>query len=385
MITLEDVLQSLAKFQCKHAKIILLLTIAFTLFMLAGFMQLHIETDFVKELPQDIPIIKDSNMINDKFGGSEMFLILFQLNKTSNSNDLTDIRDPEVLTDLVKLEQRLKERADVRSVQSAGSIFTYSGLDVPRSREAIIFILDQAPQSSQLFNKDYTATIMVVTTESGGSEKIKDVIAEIQDDVNSAGISSNIKVTVSGSAPLQATLMDLLLQDTVFTTILAALMILVLVFILEYFSVMPTVQIFWPIVVGVIWTYGLMGWLGVPLSVVTATIGAMLIGLDVEYGTFMVRRVMEEWHSGKSPEEGIIIAVPAIGRAIVGSGGAMIIGFATLILSSMPMIQHLGIVLSLGIFFRLLMSVFINPAIIFYAKHVEVERKTKKKKQDGNK
>jgi predicted RND superfamily exporter protein len=296
----------------------------------------------------------------------------------SGSSEIDDIREPKVINSIIEIEKRLNKRTDIKYIQSVGSVFVYSGAEVPDSKEAVIFILDQMPGSERFFNRDYTATIMLVSTEAVNSdEKTREVVTKINEDIASAGTPSDIKITVTGVAPLRSDIMTLLLQDTVFTTIVAALLILIIIFVLEYFAVMPTVQIFWPIVVGVIWTYGLMGWLGIPLNIITATVGAMLIGLDVEYGTFMVRRISEEWNKRKSAEEGIVVAVPAIGRAIIGSGGAMIIGFGVLAVSSLPLIQHLGIVLSLGIFFRLLMSVFINPAVIFYARHVGEKRKAK--------
>ena len=378
MFKLEDALKWLAKFQCKHSRIILIATIAFTLFMAIGFLNIKIETDFTKEMPQNAVVIKDQSMLSEKFGSSDSLFILFQIN-TNATSPINDIRDPKILQGMINLENRLRSRSDIRSVQSVASIFIYSGIDVPKSKDAAIMVINQIPQADRFFNRDYSQTFMLVTSSEESSESnIKSVIAKINEDISAAGITSDVKVTVTGTAPLRSDLMDLLIHDTIFTTIIAGILILILIFILESFSTIPTVQIFWPIVVGVIWTYGFMGWFGVPLSIITATVGAMLIGLDVEYGTFMVRRVMEEWNNGKNPEEATIIAVPAIGRAIIGSGGAMIIGFGTLILSTMPMMQHLGIVLSLGIFFRLLMAVFINPAIIHFAREWEVNKSGKK-------
>lgn len=377
MINLEETLKKLARLQCRHSLMIFIFTVLFTIFMLIGFFQVHLETDMTKEMPQDLKVMNDYNTITEKFGGSSAIIILVQLDRNSSiNNELNDIRDPRVINSIIELETLLSKESDVKSVQSVGTLFIYSEMPVPKTTEGVKIILNNIQTSSGFFNKDYTGTIIIVSNNAGNSEQqVKDVLQKINNDIDAVGFPGGLKITVTGSAPLRNDIMKLLVEDTVFTTILAALLILVLIFILESFSIMPTVQIFWPIIVGVIWTYGLMGWLGIPLSIITATVGAMLIGLDVEYGTFMVRRTMEEWKKGKTSEEGVVTAVSAVGRAIIGSGGAMIVGFAVLILSVMPMMQHLGIVLSLGIFFRLLMSVFINPAIIFFAKDYSEKRK----------
>jgi hydrophobe/amphiphile efflux-3 (HAE3) family protein len=379
MFDLEKALKRLARFQCRHAFIILVLTIIFTLFMLVGFSRVQLETDIMKEFPQDIKAMKDYNTITEKFGGSSAIMILVQIDKNASTiNSVSDIRDPRVIKAIAELDAMLSRESNVKSVQSVGSFFNYAGIGVPQTTDGVKLVLNNIPTSQNYFNRDYTATIIIVSNAAGNSEKqVKDVLSKINENIDSVGMPGSVKVTITGSAPLRSDILNLLVKDTVFTTILAALLILLLIFILESFSVMPTVQIFWPIVVGVIWTYGLMGWLDIPLSIITATVGAMLIGLDVEYGTFMVRRTLEEWEKKKSSEEGVVTAVSAVGRAIIGSGGAMIVGFAVLIMSVMPMMQHLGLVLSLGIFFRLLMAVFINPAIIFIA-HDYSEKRGKK-------
>ena len=50
----------------------------------------------------------------------------------------------------------------------------------------------------------------------------------------------------------------------------------------------------YPLLLGLIWTLGTMGWLGIQISIPTAGIGAMILGLGVEYGVFMLTRYEEE-------------------------------------------------------------------------------------------
>ena len=107
-----------------------------------------------------------------------------------------------------------------------------------------------------------------------------------------------------------------------------------------------------------------MGWLNLKLSVATVGIGAMILGLGVEYGVFLNTRYKEERDKGKTQLEALKIAVPAIGSAILGSGLTTIVGFLALTLSVMPMLQDLGKSLAIGIGFSLFISIFIAPAII---------------------
>jgi hypothetical protein len=53
-----------------------------------------------------------------------------------------------------------------------------------------------------------------------------------------------------------------------------------------------------------------------------------------------------------------------VGIGILGSATTTIVGFLALTLSVMPMLQHLGLSLALGIFYCLLAALFIEPVFI---------------------
>jgi len=51
---------------------------------------------------------------------------------------------------------------------------------------------------------------------------------------------------------------------------------------------------FAPLFLGLLWTLGAMGLLGIPLTIATIALGSMLLGLGVEYGSFISERIAEE-------------------------------------------------------------------------------------------
>ena len=57
-------------------------------------------------------------------------------------------------------------------------------------------------------------------------------------------------------------------------------------------------------------------------------------------------------------------AVYGIGIAIIGSGLTTIVGFGVLSFSTLPLMQHLGQTLALGIFYSLLAALLANPVFI---------------------
>jgi len=320
------------------------------------------ETDFSKMSPSDLEIFKLNDKITSNFGGNDIVVVLFRFDKTSDyKSEYNDIRNPEIINYLKTLETEYRKEASVDTVFSAA---TYLGSFNLNSVDEVKSAIDMMPALNQFFSKDYTTTVLYLTADlSGNQDKTIALTNMISDKLENIQKPSGIEYMVTGSAPVGVTVLDILGRDAIKTLILAAIIILLLLFITE-FSIIKGIVVFSPIFLGVIWTIGTMGWLNLKLSVATVGIGAMILGLGVEYGVFLNTRYKEERDKGKTQLEALKIAVPAIGSAILGSGLTTIVGFLALTLSVMPMLQDLGKSLAIGIGFSLFISIFIAPAII---------------------
>jgi hypothetical protein len=173
------------------------------------------------------------------------------------------------------------------------------------------------------------------------------------------------------------TIFDLLKNDAVFTLLVAAGIILLLLFVMEG-SYTQGILVFAPLSLGLIWTMGTLGWLGIPLSVATVGLSSMILGLGVEYGVFVLSRYNEERAKNNSQLDSMKTTVFGIGSAVIGSGLTTIVGFGVLSFSSVPMIQHLGQTLALGIAFCLLAALFVNPVFILLEEDYEYWNTQKK-------
>ena len=359
-----NILKNLAGFQYKYSFIIFAITVFLTIAIGLGIQNIHLQTDISKELPQNLDVIKLQNKISDKFGGEDTVMILIKLDKNCElENSPKDIRDPKVIRMLVSLENEIKKESSINSVQSAGSFFIYPE-NVPDNIELIKQILAKIPNSEMFFNKDYSATLMIISADLGKSEeKINRFVSKIKGDIKSVEKPACIDITVTGNPPIRVVLMNMLERDMVFTSGIAAIIILLLLILIKR-SITKGILVFTPLILGLTWTFGLMGWFNIPLSVATVGIGAMILGLGTEYGIFLVERYEEEREKGKNQKEALILALPSVGSGITGSGTTTIVGFLALLLSSMPMIQHLGETLALGIFCILFATIVISPSLI---------------------
>lgn len=369
MSNLESSLKKLADFQKKKAVLVAILTIVVTLILGLGLTKFAIESDIQKGMPQDLPIFKINEKVSDKFGGQDMILVVVQLDKNSyDKNAPIDIRDPRVIRFLMELEKNIKQEDSIESVQSVGTIFNQVG--DPKSIEQVRLVLSNIPNSESFFNDDYSTTLLYISTNVGSDEeKVKKLMNSISEDIDASMKPLGVKTSVTGTPPMMITLLDLIVNDAIFTLAIAALIILILLIIMEK-SFTKAILIFVPLLVGIIWTLGTMGWLNIKLSVATVGIGAMILGLGVEYGAFFVSRYKEE-RQKHNQLEALEITVSGVGSSIIGSGLTTIVGFLALTISTMPMLRDLGITLALGITFSLFIALFINPSLIILEENFE--------------
>jgi hypothetical protein len=128
---------------------------------------------------------------------------------------------------------------------------------------------------------------------------------------------------------------------------------------------------FVPLFAGLTWTLGTMGHLGIPLNFATISLGSMILGLGVEYGSFISERIIEETNGG-TVDEAVMTAVPNTGSAILGSATTDGVGFLALLLASISFIRDLGLTLALGEFLTVGSALLVTPALlIFYERRIK--------------
>jgi len=376
MATLLDKgLIALARYQKRHTRKLLVIVILMTLVLGSGIKDLHINSDFRSEMPRDHPIFKLNDRVYDTFGSSEMVVIAVQLDKSVNSkNAVRDIRDPRVIESLLFLDESLREESVVDSVTSPASFFRgmdgVSGADVER-------VIEEGPAINKFFSSDYEMALMYVSAETGTDDvKIQSFIDIVHEKIDYTPKPPGVKFGITGTPVFRVSIFSLLKSDARNTLLIATVIILVLLFFMER-SYTRGMLVFVPLAIGLIWTMGTLGWLGIPLSVATVAISPMIMGLGVEYGVFIVTRYKEERDKGHPQGESIETAVHGIGIAITGSGLTTMVGFGVLSFSFAPMMQHLGQTLALGIFYSLLAALFATPVIMLLEENWEHHRTEK--------
>src|SRR5207247_1910405 len=99
------------------------------------------------------------------------------------------------------------------------------------------------------------------------------------------------------------------------------------------------------VLVGCVAAFGLMGFVGISLTIVTISGLPILIGLGVDFAVQAHSRIEEETYASGSAEQGVERAVRRLGPALGIASIAACIGFIVMRLSRVPMIRDFGTML----------------------------------------
>jgi predicted RND superfamily exporter protein len=119
-----------------------------------------------------------------------------------------------------------------------------------------------------------------------------------------------------------------------------------------------------PIGLVVAWLYAIMYVGGFAFNFVTATIGAISIGVGIDYSIHMTQRFWEELGRSSGRMEALHMAVSGTGAALVASALSSIVGFGILGFAPMPMFSSYGFLTAIMIALALAASLVVLPPLL---------------------
>jgi len=119
-----------------------------------------------------------------------------------------------------------------------------------------------------------------------------------------------------------------------------------------------------PILVVVAWLYAFMFVFGFAINLVTATIGALSIGIGIDFAIHFTERWREEHEALGDATAAVRAAAEGTGLALVGSAASSIVGFAIMAFAPMPLFASYGLLTAVMIAMALLASLAVLPSLL---------------------
>ena len=189
----------------------------------------------------------------------------------------------------------------------------------------------------------------------------------------SASVSeSGFTADLSGRSLILAQITSDVAEAAVLSTVIVAGVILLMLVTIHTFrtqnlglGIARGVVTWIPLLAVVAWVYGIMGFTGFQLNSQTVTIGALTLGLGVDYAVHLSTRIEEEVEKNPDglPSEWATASISTTGRAMAGAAVTTAGGFSVLNLSSLVPLQLFGQAFVVAITLALLASVLLLPSI----------------------
>ncbi len=119
-----------------------------------------------------------------------------------------------------------------------------------------------------------------------------------------------------------------------------------------------------PIGLVVAWLYAIMYLLGFDLNFVTATIGAVSIGVGVDFSIHLTQRFREEIARDRNGILAVQRAAASTGMALIASASSSIAGFAIMGFAPMPMFSAYGTLTAIMVFMAAAAALLVLPSLL---------------------
>ena len=216
-------------------------------------------------------------------------------------------------------------------------------------------------------NGNYDKTVIWVDiVKYIGHEEKKEIKDELERDslpLESLENGGKIKCVVTGEI-INIFITEKAMTDSMLSSIVICFIICFIVLTLVFRSFRFGAVTMIPVCLVVAWILGTMFVLSYDLNIITILIGAMSIGVGVDYSIHITHRYREERGNGKRPEKAIEKALSSTGMALFGAAATTTLGFAVLVFSSMGVFVTFGLLTALMVVYSFLAAIIILPMLL---------------------
>jgi hypothetical protein len=367
----QSALETVARFDLRHPRAILVGALGVCALAGWGIAQLTVDSNFVTEFGEDVPIRRETIAIDDAMGGMGSLVYLFDTGAPDG------IKEPALLREIERLQAEASKDELVKK--------TYSIVDVlkdlnqqfhdgdpawhvlPDSRELVaqyllLYESSGGDETEEYVSSDYSRANLELRVKLVETSKTTQ-LAERLDAYLAANPVQGARLEMTGIWALWFQLVDYITTSQVngfllaFSVIAALMALIFRSFKLGLLSMVPNVL---PSLI----TLGLMGVIGFALDYNKLLLGTVAIGIAVDDTIHHVTRFRHEFERCGRYAEALLATMRDVGRAVFITSAALVCGFLVFTVSALDSQAQLGILLAFCISTALVAEFLLMPALI---------------------
>ena len=379
---------ALARLILRNRVAILVLIGLFTALMVSQWGKMRFSYTEANLLPDDHFVNLDYNRFLKIFGEEDNLIVLGvkdrRLFSVENLNAWNRFcksfeNNPNVET-IVTLQDLKKLVKNKRKQQFDFIPFIKDSLKTTKELDAVTSaLLNDFPfYDNILFSKESNAIRSVllldksiVNSPARKSFIVDNLIPKVQAFEKQYGLD----VRVSGM-PYARTLNSQNIIDEIEVFLIAAIIITSLIFFFFFRSYRATFISMCVVVIGVMWTFGILGFLEYEITVLTALIPPLIIVIGVPNCIFLINKYQHEFNKHGNKAKSLQRVITKVGNATLMTNTTTASGFATFIITQSKLLTEFGTVASLSIMAIFSLCLLIIPIVYSYMpmpneKHLE--------------
>ncbi|ASB51159.1 RND transporter [Alkalitalea saponilacus] len=326
-------------------------------------------------------ISKSVELVNEKFGGSQYVSVLFS----------GDVLSPDALQNMEHFALVATEIPEVGHVLSPSAFFRElsQGLyepdeagygELPQSKAEAVqylevaFMLGFQGEVSQLVDFDYSNARMLVSMTDGSNQTGKKVL----DALHQITLNDPRLVAIAGPGLSKIQMADMVIHGQIASLALALVIILILLSVI-FKSPAAGFKGILPLLLSVLFLFGVMGYLGIALDIVTALLSSIMIGVGIDYTIHFLWRYKSEYAKLADNSQAIENSLMTAGRGIIYNAFSVMVGFSVLMLSGFAPLRFFGVLVTVSIFACLMSALLLIPALITLTKPTFLQKQSELK------
>ncbi len=374
----------IAHFIQHRTRATLLLFVGLIIVALTGIPRLSVENRFIDYYKDSTEIYQGMTLIDTKLGGTTPMDVIIDApaDEVLTEDEIYDVADitsnsywfnRDGLREVARFHQyldELPETGKVLSVHTAMQMLESLNDGKPYNDFKLAVVYKRLPEDvKQALITPYLSAdgnqlrFSIRLYESDKSLRRQELIEKIYFDLtNEYGLAPE-QVTISGMAVLYNNLLQSLFRSQILT-LGAVFGAILLMFIALFRAVRLSLAAIVPNIIAAGLILGLMGWIGIPLDIMTITIAAINIGIGVDDSIHYIHRFRGEFLQDRNFWEAIKRCHNSIARAMYYTSVTVVLGFSILALSNFIPTIYFGILSGLAMVTALIANLMLLPILI---------------------
>jgi len=340
----------------RYSALILILAILITSLGIWADDKVGVETDIETFMPQTTPQLTDIHKLRDVLGSTNQIVLYLEDENLLDEENIVWIKDKtklieekhsNIVVDTKSIISLVDKMNDNRNLSY--SEYLESINDIPKSQRRIFL------------NEDENKTVVLLNVKHVPVEKLQRFVNELEDMTT----DTNMNVKVTGKSVLDVEMIKGLTSGRIRMTFIGIGLVF-LGLLLVYRNIIKAFIPVFPISLIVGMSGGIMYLLDLKYTPLTATLGALILGIGTEMTILLLERYMEERKGGKDKLEAMQTSVAKIGKAIIASGLTTIGGFGVLMTSKFVILQDFGLMTVINMSLALFSTLIVLPPVIVW-------------------